>query len=225
MDPEGRGEDGECHQRDCDDQRNDRQMMGVHRGDHDETHDVVDDRERKDEAAQSFGSMPAEKSQQAKGEGSISRHRHAPAVRRGPTGVDRQVEPNRARHPAESREHRKDDPGTLSELADVEFPACLEPDDQEEEAHEPAVDPSAQIHGDRRAHRAVRSGGSAIRGRRRTRRCSPRSGLRLRPPGGGPARRLGLQESAKGSVALQPRRQAGALGRFDHGHTAGGEPI
>ena len=60
------------------------------------------------------------------------------------TGIDRQVEPDRAHHPAESREHGKDDPGTLSELADVEFPACLEPDDQEEEAHEPAVDPAAQ---------------------------------------------------------------------------------
>ena len=131
-------------------ERNDRHMMGINRGDHDEAHDVVDDGEREDEAAQSFGSMPAEKSQQAQGEGGISRHRHAPAVRRGPAGVYRQVEPNRARHPAESREHRKDDPGTLSELTDVEFPACLESDNQEEEAHEPAVDPPAHVHGDRR---------------------------------------------------------------------------
>jgi hypothetical protein len=42
-----------------------------------------------------FISVPTEQSQQAKGEGSISRHRHAPAVRRGPTGVYRQVEPHR----------------------------------------------------------------------------------------------------------------------------------
>ena len=58
----------------------DRQTMGVDRGDHDEAHDVVDDREREDEAAQSFGSMPTEEGQQAKGEGGISRHRYAPAV-------------------------------------------------------------------------------------------------------------------------------------------------
>ena len=29
---------------------------------------------------------------------------------------------------AESRQHRKGDSGTLSELADVEFPACLKSD-------------------------------------------------------------------------------------------------
>ena len=120
-------------------------MMGVDRCDHHETHDVVDDRERQDEAAQSFGSVLAQESQQAESEGGIGRHRHAPTVRRCPTSVDRQVEPDSAHHPAESREHGKDDPGTLSELADVEFPACLEPDDQEEEAHEPAVDPAPQI--------------------------------------------------------------------------------
>ena len=117
-------------------------MMGVDRGDHYETHDVVDDREREDEAAQSFGSVLAEEGEQAKGEGSIGRHRHAPTVRRCPACVDRQVEPDGAHHPAESREHGKDDPGTLSELADVEFAARLEPDDKEEEAHEPAVDPA-----------------------------------------------------------------------------------
>ena len=96
MDPQGRSEDGKCHQRDGDDQWNDRQVMGVDRGDHHEAHDVVDDGEREYEAAQSFGSVPAEEGEQAKGEGSIGRHRHAPTVRRGSAGVDRQVEPDRA---------------------------------------------------------------------------------------------------------------------------------
>src|SRR5258708_26480026 len=80
----------------------------------------------------------------------MGRHAHAPAVRRGRTGVDRQVEPERAPYAAESREDGQNYPGTLSELADVEFPACLESDHQEEEAHEPAVDPSTQIEGHRR---------------------------------------------------------------------------
>ena len=75
-------------------------MTGINRGDHDEAHDVVDDGEREDEAAQSFGSIPAEKCQQAQGEGSISRHRYAPAVRRGPAGV---YQPGRAQSRPPSR--------------------------------------------------------------------------------------------------------------------------
>ena len=63
MDPERRGECGECHERDCDDERSDRQVMGVDRRDHHEADDVVDDREREDEAAQSFGSVLAEECQ------------------------------------------------------------------------------------------------------------------------------------------------------------------
>ena len=177
-------------------------MMGVDRGDHDEAHDVVDDREREDEAAQSFGSVPAKESEQAEGEGSIGRHRHAPTVCRGPTSVDRQVEPDRAHHPAEPREHGKDDSGTLSKLADVEFPACLEPDDQEEEAHEPAVDPATQIHGHRRLTDVYGQPGlpHAVVGGRVDIRPDQRADCSPEEEGG--ARRLRLQETAKGGVAL-----------------------
>ena len=178
------------------------QVMGVDRGDHHEADDVVDDRKGEDEAAQSFGSMPAKQSEQAEGEGSIGRHRHAPTVRRGPAGVDRQVEPDRAHHPAESREHGKDDPGSLSELADVEFPACLEPDDQEEEAHEPAVDPAAQIQGHRCVTDVYGQAGlpHAVVGGRVDIRPDQRADCSPEEEGG--ARGLRLQESAKGGVAL-----------------------
>ena len=178
------------------------QVMGVDRGDDHEAHDVVDDREREDEAAQSFGSVPAKESEQAEGEGSIGRHRHAPTVRRGPTSVDGQVEPDRPHHPTESREHGKDDSGTLSKLADVEFPACLEPDDQEEEAHEATVDPATQIHGhccltdvygQPGLPHVVVGGRVGIRPDQRAD-CSPEEE--------GGARRLRLQETAKGGVAL-----------------------
>ena len=125
----------------------DRQVVGVDGGDHHEADDVVDDRQGEDEAAQSLGSIPAEQGEQAEGEGGVGRHRHAPTVRRRAPGIDRQIEPDGDRHPAEPRQHRKDDPGSLPELADVEFAAGLQPDHQEEEAHQPAVDPAAQIEG------------------------------------------------------------------------------
>ena len=51
VDTERRGQGGERHQCDCDDERTDRQVMGVDRGDHHEAHDVVDDGQREYEAA------------------------------------------------------------------------------------------------------------------------------------------------------------------------------
>jgi hypothetical protein len=58
------------------------------------------------------------------------------------------------------------------------------------------------------------------RGRNTTRRDSLKSGRSMQPLGVGDARRLRVEESAKGSVAPQPRGTGGALGRVDQGHTA-----
>src|SRR5271156_4408152 len=101
-------------------------MVGVDRGDHHEAHNVVNHCKREDEAAQSFGRVFTEESEQAEGERRIGRHSHAPSVYRGPTRVDRQVEPDSAKHPAKSGQYRKNNSRTLTELADVEFPPCLE---------------------------------------------------------------------------------------------------
>ena len=130
--------------------------------------------------------------------------------------VDCQVEAYGAQHPAQSREHGKDDPGTLSELADVELPSCLEPDNQKEKAHEPAIDPATQIQRHRRLTDVYGHLGLpyvVVRGRVDVRPdqrgdCSPKEqsgacGLRL-------------QEAAKGGVAPQPRRTSriSRLGRW-----------
>ena len=43
----------------------------------------------------------------------------------------------------------------LAQLADVELALCLQPDDEEEERHQPLVDPVAEIHARFRHFRAV----------------------------------------------------------------------
>jgi hypothetical protein len=72
----------------------------------------------------------------------------------------------------------------------------------------------------RRSDRRVLRGGSLTRGRNTPRRDSLKSGRSMQPLGVGDARRLRVEESAKGSVAPQPRGTGGALGRVDQGHTA-----
>ena len=67
-------------------------------------------------------------------------------------GVEGQVDRDRAppsrRAPASERQR---EPPPLAQLAEVELAARLEPDDEEEERHQPAVHPVAQVERDARA--------------------------------------------------------------------------
>jgi hypothetical protein len=45
-------------------------------------------------------------------------------------------------------QHRKRDTASLSQLAQIEFPACLQADHEKEEGHQAAVDPLAQGQGE-----------------------------------------------------------------------------
>jgi hypothetical protein len=71
-----------------------------------------------------------------------------PAVNRWLPGVEDEVDADRTDHPSNAGKHRQHDSRTITELADVELAASLEADDEEEEGHQPAVDPAAQVHRD-----------------------------------------------------------------------------
>jgi len=60
-------------------------------------------------------------------------------------GVEGEEERDRYDHPAEPRGDRQRQPTALAQLAHVELPPRLEPDDEEEERHQPAVQPAAEI--------------------------------------------------------------------------------
>ena len=60
-------------------------------------------------------------------------------------GVEREVDRDRDDHPAEPGEQRQREAAALAQLADVELAPRLEPDDEEEERHQPVVDPVAEV--------------------------------------------------------------------------------
>ena len=70
--------------------------------------------------------------------------------------------------PAERREQRQDEPPALAQLPEVELAARLEPDDEEEERHQAAVDPVPQVERDPVAAEVDREGrapDALVRGR------------------------------------------------------------
>jgi hypothetical protein len=60
-------------------------------------------------------------------------------------GVEREVDRDRHQHAADSRHERHDEAPALAQLADVELAPRLEPDDEEEQDHQPVVDPVPEV--------------------------------------------------------------------------------
>ena len=66
-------------------------------------------------------------------------------ARLGRPAGEREVDQRGSDHPADRGDDRRGEPATLAQLAHVELAADLEPDDEEEERHQPVVDPVPQI--------------------------------------------------------------------------------
>ena len=84
-------------------------------------------------------------------EGRVGGHRRAPSVCPGAAGVEGDVDRDRHEHAADGGHGREHDPAALAQLPEVELALGLEPHHQEEERHQPLVDPVAQIQGHARA--------------------------------------------------------------------------
>ena len=63
----------------------------------------------------------------------------------GVAGGERQVDQRRRDHPADRGDDRRGEPAALAQLPHVELAPDLEPDDEEEERHQPVVDPVQQV--------------------------------------------------------------------------------
>ncbi len=130
-------------------ERDDRDRPAVRDRDHEQRDDVVDDGDRQEIRAQAVREARTDEREQPEGEGRVGRHRRSPAVDRVVAGVDREVDQDRHGHPAETCEKRQRDASPLAQLAEIELAPRLEPDHEEEEGHQAAVDPAAQVHRDR----------------------------------------------------------------------------
>jgi hypothetical protein len=128
-----------CEQRDRHD------VAAVGDPDHHQRDEVVDDRDGEYEGTQPVGQARPDQGEHAEGKRRVRRHRRAPSARRGAAGVRGEVDRDGYHHPAEAGHHRERQPPPLPQLTHVELTASFKPDDEEEERHQPAVHPAAQI--------------------------------------------------------------------------------
>ena len=84
--------------------------LGVDGGDDDEGEDVVDDDHGEDERPEAIGNAAPEERQQTQGERGVRRHRDPPALGRGVTDVEGEVDRDGRRHPADRRQQRQREP-------------------------------------------------------------------------------------------------------------------
>ena len=88
---------------------------------------------------------PTDQREDPEREGSVGADRDAPAPRGGLAAVEREVDQGRRDHPTERGENGRRQPTAFAQLAHVELATDLETGDEEEERHQPVVDPVAEI--------------------------------------------------------------------------------
>ena len=130
---------------DRDQERHQHDLPAVDDRDHHERRQVVDDEHRDQEDAHPVGDLATEQRQNAERQRGVGRHRDAPAVGAVTPGVERQVDEHRDHHAEQADGERKHEATPLAQVAEVELPTGFEADDEEEQRHQPAVDPRPQI--------------------------------------------------------------------------------
>ena len=129
-------------------QGTERNRAAVESRDHQQGHEIIHHDHGEQEGPDPIRKSTRHQRQEPEGEGGVGGHRHPPTGRRLPTGVQGQEDPDRHDHAPQARQHGKRDATSLSQLAQIEFPACLQAHHEKEEGHQAAVDPLAQGQGD-----------------------------------------------------------------------------
>ncbi len=148
------------HHRERSPQREHAQAAGVEHGDDHDRADVVHDREREQERLEAGRGVGGRHRERSQGERDVGGHWHAPAVPRGAPSGNGQIQQGGQHHAAGRRHHGKDRRAEPAQLAHGELTFDLQPHHQEEEGHQPLVDPevhaAAQPPGpDRQAHERI----------------------------------------------------------------------
>ena len=220
------GQDHE-HARPRQQERQHLHVVGVEERDDRQGGDVVHDREREQEDPQLGGGSLAHQGEHAQGEGGVGGDRHPPTLRRVARRVHGQVDGRRHQDPRAGRERRDPQPHLVGQLAHRHLAAQLEADDEEEEDHQPVVDPVAQVLGDAVVAEADRQLGRpelVVAGRERRVHPDERRDRRGQQEPGRP--RLGGDEGAQGrgellGEAAAARRRAVGASQGPGQHQAG----
>ena len=118
-----------------------RYLFGVEQCDHQHRAEVVGDGQRGEEDLEPERHAPAEQGEHAERESDVGGHRDAPASRARPASVERHVDPCRHCHPTRRGNERKRRPPGRGQLAMQQLVLYLQPDGEEEQHHQPVIDP------------------------------------------------------------------------------------
>ncbi len=117
--------------------------LGVEDRDHDDAADVVDDGEGEDEDPHAERDATSGERDHADCEGDVGRHGHTEPAGL-PSEIDDDVDRRRHDHATECGEGRQCRSAPIAEFAVDELTFDLESDDEEEQRHEPIVDPRVE---------------------------------------------------------------------------------
>ncbi len=132
------------------------ELGGVEEGDHQDRPQVVHDGHGGDEDLEGQGHAPPQESQDPQGEGDVRGHGDAPAVGPRAAGVPQGVDRCRHQHPTHRRRQGEGRLPGLGELPHQDLALDLQAHDEEEDRHQPVVDPEEERLGDREVgHRHV----------------------------------------------------------------------
>ena len=135
-------------------ERHEFDALAVDQRDHDQGGQIVHDEHGEHEHPDPVGHIAPEQRQQTQRERGVGGHGHAPAVRARPAGIDGQVDEHGDGHAGHTGSERQDEPAAITQVAEVELAPGLQAHDEEEQRHQPAVDPRLQIMGEARPGRA-----------------------------------------------------------------------
>ncbi len=183
-------------------------VLAVEDGDDSERDEVVDDGERQNERPQPLGEPWPDDGEHTQREGGVGGHRDPPAARGRFPRVDRQIDQDGRGHPREAGHDGDGEAAPLPQLSYVELAPSLQPDNEEEERHQPAGDPLPQVLRDTPAADLDRQLGPPDRLVRRGGDVHPdQGGSCCRQQDGGTAG-LGAQELPQRRPAARPRGPA-----------------
>ena len=143
-DRQASGEEDPAQGDERDDQRNDVQVIGVEHRDRSERPDVVDHGEREQEGPQPCRVLRRDDGEGAEQERGIGRDHRSPCVLSRAAVVQTEEDQRRQQQARDGGQRRHDCPAAIDQLPDDEIALHLEPDDEEEERHQPVVDQVSQ---------------------------------------------------------------------------------
>jgi hypothetical protein len=113
--------------------------------DHDDRERVVDDREGEQQRPEPGRDAVGREREDAQREGDLGREDDPPPVARLLRAGEEQEQERRHEHPADRRDRRERRRPRVAELSAHELALQLHPDQQEEDRHQPLVDPEPEV--------------------------------------------------------------------------------